>query len=163
MPLDTLNLSASADIYELQIVLGVPSIASGYQNVNIPYTGIGSPEDTTVSISSALYSIDNGATWSVMTEVGTSESLTFSPTGTAHSYVWAARTDLGSDLYNNIIKIAFLATGAKGDSLQTSRNVLFSRTTVDQNVITADRSVRLPDDYTGVFGNDLLVNAPKAQ
>jgi len=160
MTTDLKNLGASVNVYELQIVLGVPSVASGYQTVSIPYTGIGNPEDTAVSISRAWYSLDDGATWSPMTEVDSSTGLTFSTSGTAQEFVWAAKTDLGSSLYNTLVKIAFMATGTSGDSLQTTRNALFERTTVDQ-AVTASLAVELPDDYSGVFGNELLVNAPK--
>jgi len=158
------NLNASIDVYELQVVLGVPNVDadSGYQNVIIPYTGVGNPSDSSVSITRAWYSLDNGSTWSVMTPASgnISTGLTFSTSGTSLEYKWAARTDLGSNLYNTLIKIAFMATGTKGASLQTSRNALFNRTTVNQ-ASTPSQAVSLPDDYKGVFGNELLVNAPR--
>jgi hypothetical protein len=160
------NLAASIDVYELQIVLGLPAIQAtgGFKDVHIPYTGIGNPEDTSVDITRAWYSLDDGATWSVMTPTtdNVSTGLTFSPSGTPLTFKWQARADLGSSLYNNLIKIAFKASGTKGDSLQTTRNAIFERATVDQSS-TVSQSVQLPDDYAGVFGNELLVNAPKTQ
>jgi len=159
------NLGASVDVYDLQVVLGVPSIdsSSSFQNVHIPYTGIGNPEDTSVSISRAWYSLDGGATWSAMTPASgnVSTGLTFSPSGTSHTFKWAARSDLGANLYNKLITIAFKATGSKGDSLEVTRSALFSRTTTGQRGTTS-QSVQLPDDYAGIFGNELLVNAPKS-
>jgi hypothetical protein len=164
MPTNFIDLNADVNVYELQVVLGVPSVdaSSGYQNAVIPYTGIGNPSDSNVSISRAWYSTDDGATWDVMTEVGSSTGLTFSTGGTAHQFVWAARTDLGADIYNTLIKISFKATGTSGDSLPASRNVLFTRTVTDQSAAVTASAVQLPDDYSGVFGNELLINAPKS-
>lgn len=165
MPTDTKDLKASVDVYELKVVLGVPSInaAGGYKEVSIPYTGIGDPSDSSVSITRAWYSLDGGATWSVMTPTdnNVSTGLTFSSSGTSLEYKWKAREDLGTSLYNTLIKVAFIATSIKGDSLQATRNVLFGRTVTDQTTTTS-QAVSLPEDYAGVFGNELLVNAPKS-
>lgn len=168
MAVDFKNLTGSVDVYELQIVLGVPSVdsTSGFQTIVIPYTGIGDPSDSAVSISRAWYSLDAGSTWSVMTkEDGWSgdTGLTFSPSGTSLTYRWAGKTDLGvSNMYNTVVKIAFKASGTKGDSLQTTRNMYIPRTVVDQRTSTST-AVYLPSDYAGVAGYELLENAPKTQ
>jgi hypothetical protein len=164
MSVDLINIQGAINVYELKMTIGDPTISAltSYRIVSIPYTGIASPLDSNVSITAAQYSTDSGTTWETMTPAaGTvTTGLSFTVLGTELTYDWQARTDLGSDMYNNAIRIRFMASGTLGYSLYATKTVLFERT-VQTPTSTTESIVLFPDDYSGVFGDSLLVNAPK--
>jgi len=159
------DLPCSLNTFELKATLGAPYLDSTnhFQDLVIPYTGIANPADNDVSLSQFWYSTDAGATWEVMTPTLDTEvtGLSFTLTGTLNLFKWKIKEDLNSDIYNRSIKIAFKATGAAGESLETSRFVLFPRTVSDMTEVDSG-VVRFPNDFSGVSGRSLLVNAPKA-
>jgi len=159
----TVDLQGTINVYELKMTVGESAIdtASSYRNINITYTGIASPLDSDVDIITAQYSIDSGTSWEDMTPTaGTvTKGLTFIASGEEYTYGWQARTDIGSEMYNNAIRIRFKVSGALGNSLYATKTILFERTVNPPT--TSESIVLFPDDYAGVFGGSLLVNAPK--
>ncbi len=160
---DTQNLAGSINAVEFRISYGSPALSENKQNVEIPYVGVGNPSQT-ASLSVAQYSSDDGTTWRNMTAVAGTviTGLAFTASGTAHSFAWAAKTQLeanSEELFNVNIRLRLQATTGVITTDMAAYNLFLART--QQNLATAAQGSQFPDDYSGVPGNKLLDNAPK--
>lgn len=160
------NLPGRVNIVDFSITFGNPTQSSDFLKVTIPFTGKANPAKTSsVDLTSYEYSLDDGSTWSTMTAASGSDTsnLTFNVAGTDHSFIWQAKNDIGTRLYNNYIKIRFIATATfSGDSVTTTstRYIYITRSVSDQGAATDSP---FPEDYSGIQGRDLLKNAPRQQ
>lgn len=155
----TVDLQGSIGIYRFQIAIGNYSFSADHQQLIIPYTGYGNTA-LVANLTTYEYSLD-GSTWLTMTAAAGTvvTSLNFTPSGGSFTFTWVLKDDLGDNIYNKDIYIRFQATS---DTLQTTMvntSVYFSKIIV--NEATARNTPKLPGDYSGISGSDLLVNAPK--
>ena len=156
------NVDIQGDItaYDFRAPIQVPTLSTDKQQVLIPYLGIASPI-LTANLTSYQYSMDNGVTWSTMTPSGDSvlTSLSFTVSGTSLLIKWEFKEDIGTTLYNNFVRIRIRATSGIILSNYGMYTLNFERTVT--NVAQANENVPFPQDYAGIPGTDLLVNAPK--
>lgn len=168
MPIDySTDLSGRINTLDFAMVIGSAALSADFQKVTIPYTGSANPARTSsVDIVSTEYSLDDGVTWADMTlDSGSSDTtnLTFDADGESYNIVWMAKADIGTQVYNNNIKIRFRAQDAFGADtvVATKMRYLFFPRTVSNQV--AATSSPFPNDYAGIPGMDLLKNAPRQQ
>ena len=90
MPISTENLASYLDVVDFSIsnVL-LPVLNADYTKVTLTYTGVATPTNTDVNLTSYQYSLD-GTTWDPMTVASGSviSGLTFSPTGNSYPFIW---------------------------------------------------------------------------
>jgi hypothetical protein len=153
------NLSGSIGIYRFQLFFGSISFSNNHQNVIIPYTGYGNTA-LIADLTTYEYSLD-GSSWHTMTAaVGTVVTgLNFTPTGGSFSFEWEIRTDIGNSIYNKNIYIRFQATSGTLQTAVMNNSANFQKVVVNET--NARNTPKLPDDYSGISGSDLLANAPK--
>lgn len=154
------DLAGDIAVYDYRITYGVPSLSTDKQSVIIPYNGIADP-----ALTSALvvykYSLDNGTSWSDMTPSSTTQltGLSFTASGTSLSFEWESKADIGVSMYNTTIRIKLQAQSGSLTTAEATYNLYFERTST--NLAQQADSAPFPDDYSGIPGNELLVNAPK--
>lgn len=155
------NLAGDILVYDFRISFNTPYLSTNKQKIIIPYQGVGNPT-LTASLVLYKYSLDNGATWYDMTpSTGTQlVGLAFSPTGTAHTFEWESKTDIGTSMYNTSIRIKLKAQSGSIMTDEAPYSLYFERTTT--NLAAQAESAPFPDDFSGVPGNELLRNAPKS-
>ena len=155
-----IDIPASIGIYKFQIIPGAYAFEEGNRNVILNYTGYGNPT-LTANLSSYLYSVDSGATWHVMTpKVGTVVTgLSFTASGTACTFTWTIKDDLGDSIYNKEILVRLQAVSGSIVTAVTPFTLYFRKQVV--NAADIGKKPPLPPDYSGISGGDLLVNAPK--
>ena len=160
MATGTHDLAGGISAVDFRIAFGAAQLSTDKQNVDIPFIGVGNPARN-ADLSMYDYSVDSGATWLPMTVVAGTPltGLAFSTAGTSHTFVWAARIDVGSDLFNNNIKVRLQADGGVVLTDIAIFNLYFARS--QQNISLQDQGSQFPDDYSGVPGDTLLANAPK--
>jgi hypothetical protein len=153
-----LNLPGSIGIYRFQITIGTPSFSVNHQQLVIPYTTYGNTA-LVADLTTYQFSLD-GSTWTTMTAaVGTVVSnLNFTPTGTAQTFTWEIKSDLPSGIYNKNIYIRLQATSGTMVTTMLNYTAYFTKEVANE---AASAKNKLPDDYTGISGSDLLENAPK--
>lgn len=169
MPIDySTNFSGRVNVVDFSVVLGTATLSTDFQKVTIPFTGSANPARTSsVDIETYQYSLDSGTTWYTMTLDSTTSdtsNLTFDVNGENYQLVWKAKTDIGTSVYNNNIKIQIKATATFGSDTITLTKlgyIYFARSVTNQ-AADADRSP-FPEDYSGKQGNTLLENAPRQQ
>lgn len=159
------NLPGRVNVVDFSVVIGTVSMSADFQKITIPFTGSANPAKTSsVNIVTYQYSLDDGTTWSNMTlDIGSSDTanLTFDVDGEDYELVWNVKTDLGTQVYNNSIKIKIQAQATFGtDSITATRMkyIYFPRVVTDE---AATSESPFPLDYSGVPGNDLLKYAPR--
>lgn len=169
MPIDfSTNLSGRVNVVDFAIAIGHESLSSDFQKVTIPFTGTANPARTnSVDVISAQYSLNSGDTWADMTLVSAdsdTSNLTFDVDGEEYNLVWQAKTDIGTNIYNNNILIRIRAQAAfSGDIIVATKQAIlyFSRSVTNQAQIGT--SAPFPEDYSGTPGTKLLENAPRQQ
>jgi hypothetical protein len=91
-------------------------------------------------------------------------NLTFDTDGEDYELVWQAKTDIGTNIYNNNILIRIIAQAAfSGDTITTTKQAILYFSRVVTNQAQVGSSAPFPDDYSGTPGNKLLENAPRQQ
>jgi hypothetical protein len=153
------DLIGNIIINNFKIVLGTLAFNETHTVLIIPYTGIANPA-ATVNLTTYEYSLD-GATWGTMTaETGTVvTNLNFTTSGGSFSFNWKIKDDLGSSIYNKSIHIRLQATNGTMLTTMMNSSAYFSKIVVNET--PTKNTTGLPDDYQGIPGSDLLVNAPK--
>jgi hypothetical protein len=106
--------------------------------------------------------MDEGATWDGMTPSDDTvlTGLSFSPSGTALTFKWESKTDIGMTMYNTYIRIRMQAESGDIMTDMTMYTLYFERQVIDYT--TAQQSIPFPSDYMGTDGSSLLENAPKS-
>lgn len=169
MPIDfSTDLSGSVNAVDFAISIGHSSLSSDFQKITIPYTGNANPAQTSsVNIVLSQYSTDSGTTWNDMTLVSAdsdTSNLTFDVDGESYNLVWQAKTDLGTQIYNNSIKIRIRAQATFGsDTVITTKMAFLYFPRSVSNQAQVGSTAPFPDDYSGTPGEKLLVNAPRQQ
>lgn len=166
MPIDyATNLTARLNALDFAVAIGTTTLSSDFQTVTVAFEGSANPAITSgVDITGYEYSMDSGETWSTMTiDSGSSDTanLTFDTDGESYSILWNAKTDLGSEIYNNSIRIRLTAQATFGTdvvSVTGTKYITFTR--VSTNLIETSDSP-FPDSYQGTPGDKLLENAPR--
>lgn len=161
--LDVKDLAGDLNVIDFKInIIGEPVLSVDFNQVALDVTGVANPENTAVDLVAYEYSLDNGVTWVAMTSDSVITGLTYSPTGTANSFVWNIKEDLGNAIYNTAIKIRFRAQATFGATTVLTdykvRSIYLSKETVQTEL--RPESI-FPTDYSGTFGSDMLKNAPK--
>lgn len=161
--LDVKDLAGDLNVIDFKInSIGEPVLSIDFNQVTMAVTGIANPENTAVDLVAYDYSLDNGITWEAMSTDSVITGLTFSPTGTANSFVWNIKADLGNAIYNTAIKLRFMAQAIfNTETVLTDykiRSIYLSKETVE--TVLRPESI-FPTDYSGTFGSDMLKNAPK--
>lgn len=159
MAIGLVDLQAAIGVYRFQIMIGTPSFDVTHTNLVIPYTTYGNPA-LVGNLTIYEYSLD-GVVWTAMTaEAGTvTTNLTFSPTGEAQTFTWRLKADIGQNIYNKSIVIRLQATSGAVNTALAVYNAYFSKTVVNEEL--AQSTYKLPEDYSGISGSDLLEKAPK--
>jgi hypothetical protein len=156
---DLLDIQGTISIYRFQIAFGAHTFSANHQQLIVPYTAYG---NTTLvaDLTTYEYSLD-GISWSTMTAaVGTVVTdLDFTPTGEVQTFTWEIKEDIGNNIYNKGVYIRFQATSDDLLTVMTSRSFYFPK--IVSNEVNARNANKLPDDYAGIIGSDLLKNAPK--
>lgn len=156
---DVKDVSASINACEFKILFQVAYQGVDKTKIVIPYIGYGNPTVSSAELTIKDYSMDNGVTWLPMTTSSGLTGLAFTPTGTAHTLVWDARTDQGMGVYNTAIRVRFGAVDGAFPTRVATATLFFERVLID---LAAQKSqIPFPDDYAGTPPGDLLVNAPK--
>lgn len=138
---------------------GVPYFTDNNKKLMIPYVGTGNPTLTS-DLTTYAYSLD-GTNFSDMTPSSSTSTtgLDFIFTGSSLEFEWEIKTDLRKDRYNNEIHIRFQATSGDLTTAIISKVLYFEKYREDQTQISP--ASRLPKDYSGIPGGDLLEKAPK--
>lgn len=169
MPIDfSTNLVGRVNVIDFSISIGISSLSADFQKVIIPFTGTANPAQTSsVNIVSYEYSIDNGSTWNSMTldsAESDTDNLTFDTDGEEYSLTWQAKTDIGTQIYNNSIQIRLNAQATFGsDTVTVVKMTLVSFPRSVSNQAKVGSSSPFPEDYSGILGEKLLTNAPRQQ
>lgn len=165
MAVGTKNIQGSIKAYDFRIAFKTPVLSSNKQQVVLDYYGIANPV-LTASITTYQYSTDNGTTWNTMTPSGdtTLSGLGFTTTGvpvsaSTFTFKWEFKTDIGTNLYNNLVRVRLQATSGSLVTAYASYTLNFERTVT--NVAQQQENIPFPSDYAGIPGTDLLENAPK--
>jgi len=153
------DLMGNIIINKFKIILGTLTFNELHTVLIIPYTGIANPI-ATVNLTTYEYSLD-GITWETMTaEVGTVvTNLNFTTSGESFSFNWEIKNDLGSNIYNKDIYIRLQATNGTMLTAMMNNSAYFPKIVVNET--PTKNTTGLPNDYQGISGSDLLVNAPK--
>lgn len=164
MSLNHYDIEGEISVTDFSITLGTGALSSDKQSIVLNYTGYAYPEKTDVEISVYEYSLDNGTTWSAMTpSISTVlTSLTFSESGTAHTFEWESKEDEGMDFYNTNLRVRLRGISGLDDTGLSYGSYLFERAV--QNLSTISVSPEFPDSYSGISGSDLTRQlAPRLQ
>jgi hypothetical protein len=156
------DLSADLNVITFKIVIGNPILSADFQNLAIPYVGTANPQLTDVDITDYEFSINNGVSYSSMTLTGSViTGLTFGTAGTAHTLTWAAKTDLSTLLYNTQLVIRLMGYSATQglSTLPATKSFIVPREVTQANLANTSP---FPPSYKGLFGPELLKNAPKS-
>ena len=158
------DLEAYLDVVDFSIPsVSSPILNADYTKVTLTYTGVATPTNTDVNLTSYQYSLD-GTTWDPMTVASGSviSGLTFSPTGNSYPFIWSIRYDIGTNIYNIPIQVRFQATATfSSNTVSTSYkyvSVYLAKTLTITELVT--QSVFSPE-YSGTAGYSLMKNAPK--
>ena len=155
-----LDLPGDISVHKFQIAIGTAPLSGNH--VTISYTGTANPV-LTADLTSYEYSL-NGSTWETMTpQVGTvTTGLSFTTSGASFTFVWMIKTDMGDNIYNRGIQIRLQATSSDMTTTMMSKSLLFEKLVMNMGDAGSNRP-KLPDDYSGISGGDLLANAPKVK
>jgi hypothetical protein len=155
------DFAGNISVYDYRIRFGVPSVTADTQKIEIPYTAFGNPALTS-ELTTFDYSMDEGATWDGMTPSDDTvlTGLSFSPSGTALTFKWESKTDIGMTMYNTYIRIRMQAESGDIMTDMTMYTLYFERQVIDYS--TTQQAIPFPSDYMGVDGTSLLENAPKS-
>jgi len=155
-----INVEATVGIYNFVLNYGIPALSGLNRELTIPYTGTASPALTT-DLTTYEYSLD-GITWYTMTPSSSTvtTSLSFTPTGAALEFVWMMKDDIGDAIYNKEIYTRLQATSGIMTTTLKSYTLYFPK--IQSDISNISETPPLPEDYRGINGSDLLVNAPKS-
>jgi len=159
---DNKDLLAVLDCIALKIVIGSPIVSADFQNLTIPYVGTANPSLSDVEITDYEYSLDGGVTYTTMALSGSvTTGLTFGTSGTAHTLIWTARSDLGVQFYNTPLVIRLIGYSATQSlsTLPALKSFEVPRVVTQPNLTN---NSPFSSDYKGTFGSDLLRYAPKS-
>lgn len=160
MATNYVDLFGDISVHKFQVAIGTAPLSGNH--VTISYTGTANPA-LTVDLTTYEYSL-NGSTWETMTpQVGTvTTGLLFTTSGASFTFVWMIKTDIGDNIYNRGIQVRLQATSSDMTTTMMSKSLLFEKIVMNMGDAGRNRP-KLPDDYEGVAGSDLLVNAPKVR
>lgn len=165
MPIDYgTEFTGRMNAVDFDIDIAAPALSTDFSQVTIPFTGSANPAQTSsVDLTSYQYSMDSGETWSAMTAGTGSDisNLTFEVAGTEHEFIWEAKQDLGTQIYNNNILIRLVGEATfNGDTVSVigTRYVYFARVVTNE---AEEESSPFPEDYSGTPGYLLLEDAPR--
>lgn len=155
------DISTALSIYKFQISFGTESFNVEHSVLNIPYTGTASP-NLTADLTTYEYSLD-GSTWVEMTAAdGTIvDNLSFTSSGAALTFGWRIKQDITAGIYNKTIYVRFRATSTDLTTSMVVKSFYFSKIVTNAADEAEKKAPKLPEDYEGISGSDLLANAPK--
>jgi hypothetical protein len=159
MVTDSIDISGRINLSKFKIVFSSSSFNDINTLLNINYMGIGDP--TLISdITTYEYSVSDSAWASMTLETGTDViDLTFTPSGSAFTFIWKIKEDIGDSIYNKNINIRFQATSSTLETTMAYYSVYFPKIVSDlTNVVSTPP---LPVSYQGIDSSDLMSNAPK--
>lgn len=153
-----LNLPGSIGVYRFQIEFGAVSFSENHRQLIIPYTTYGNTA-LVGNLTTYQYSLD-GSTWVNMTAAAGTviSNLNFTPSGAAQTFTWEIKTDIPQGIYNKNIYIRLQATSGTMVTTMATYSAYFTKTVV--NEVESGKN-KLPEDYSGISGSDLLEKAPK--
>jgi hypothetical protein len=143
------------------MAFGSISFSENHRNLVIPYIGTANPA-LTADLTTYEYSLD-GSIWETMTPtLGTvTTGLAFISGGGSFTFTWTIKDDIGTNIYNKEILIRLQATSSGMTTTMINRSLYFSKEVSSSDA--RKNKPKLPDDYSGISGSDLLVRAPKAK